>query len=62
LKYKRTIVFLKGADELNPRRNREKFSKRFEENREPSAFQKTKYRGEIGEVSGSRDDLLLQRL
>ena len=55
-------MFLKGADELNPRRNREKFSKRFEENREPSAFQKTKYRGEIGEVSGSRDDLLLQRL
>jgi len=27
LKYKRTVVFLEGADELNPRRSREKCSK-----------------------------------
>ena len=30
MKYKRAVVFLKGADELKPRRSREKCSKRFE--------------------------------
>jgi len=30
LKYKRIVVFLKGADELKPRRSRGKCSKRFE--------------------------------
>jgi hypothetical protein len=51
---------LKSADELKPRRSREKCSMVPE--REPSACQKTKYRGKLGEVSGSREDLLLQRL
>ena len=41
---KRIVVFLKAADELKPRRSREEF---------------TKSREGIGEVSGSREDLLL---
>jgi len=50
-------VFLKGADKLKPRRSREKCSK--DRDREPSSCQKTKYRGKLGEVSGSREDLQL---
>ena len=30
MKYKRIVVFLKGADEFKPRRSRGKCSKRFE--------------------------------
>ena len=47
---KRTIVFLKGADELKARRDAQEVP----ENREPSSFQKTKYKGNLGDVSVAR--------
>lgn len=40
----------------------ERSAQRSSRDREPSACQKTKYRGKIGWVSGRREDLLLQRL
>lgn len=55
-------MFLRDADELKPRRSRGKCSKEVPEIENHRAFQKTEYNGKLGEVSGSREDLLLQRL
>jgi len=53
------VIEIESADELKPGRSREKCSKRGSRNREPRAFQKTKYRGKLGDISGSKEVLLL---
>ena len=54
-------MFLKGADELKPRRSREECS-RGSEDRELVLTKRPNLEERIGEVSCNKEELLVQRL